>query len=107
MKIKLDIGDSSLVKVIDESKIKFQSIKIQELVGNKREPDLNNTISLSETKDLIIPFKKNRNRLSPYKTYFLQLNNKKSEGIVFYNYYKHLKKFGFEWKIQQLTLSFP
>ena len=75
--IKPDIGDSSLVKVIDESKLKFLSERKQELVKNKREPDLNLTISHSETKDLIIPLKKIRNRLSPYETYFFQHNNQK------------------------------
>ena len=61
--IKPDIGDSSLV--IDESKLKFLSEKIQELVKNKREPDLNLTISHSETKDLIIPLKKHQKQIIP------------------------------------------
>ena len=107
VRVKPDIGDSSLVKVIDESKLKFLSKKIQEIVKNKREPDLNLTISHGEAKDLIISFKKIRNRLSPYKTYFLQLNNKKNEQIVFYNYYEILKSSVLNGKIQQLTLSFP
>ena len=57
VRVKPDIGDSSLVKVRDESKLKFLSKKIQEIVKNKREPDLNLTISHGEAKDLIISFK--------------------------------------------------
>ena len=82
------------------------SERIQELVKNKREPDLNLTISHSETKDLTIPLKKIRNRLSPYKTYFFQHNNQKNEEIVFYNYYKHFKKFGFEWENTTIEFKF-
>ena len=71
MTIKPDIGNSSLVKVTDESKLKFLSEKIQELVKNKKEPDLNLTISHGETKDLLILFQKQSEKdCSPIKLKF-------------------------------------
>ena len=104
--IKPDIGDSSLVKVIDESKLKFLSERIQELVKNKREPDLNLTISHSETKDLIIPLKKSETDYPPIKLTFFNTATRKNEEIVFYNYYKHFKKFGFEWENTTIEFKF-
>ena len=58
MTIVPDIKDSSILKVTNEKKLEAISEKIQELVKNKKEPNLDLTISNSETKDLIIPFKK-------------------------------------------------
>lgn len=66
MSIKPDIDNSFLVKVFDESKLKFLSKKIQELVKTKKEPDLNLKISHSETKDVIIPFQKKSEKDCPH-----------------------------------------
>lgn len=66
MSIKPDIDNSFLVKVFDESKLKFLSKKIQELVKTKKEPDLNLKISHSEIKDVIILFQKKSEKDCPH-----------------------------------------
>ena len=57
MSINQDIG-SALVTVTDVDQQNFLSNTIQRLVKEKKEPDLDLKISNSETKDIIIPFKK-------------------------------------------------
>ena len=66
MSIKPDNDNSFLVKAFDESKLKFLSKKIQELVKTKKEPDLNLKISHSEIKDVIILFQKKSEKDCPH-----------------------------------------
>ena len=97
MTIISDIKDSSILKVTNERKLKALSKKIQELVKNKKEPNLDLTISNSETKDLITPFKKrSETDCSPTKLTFYSTTTRKNQEIAFYNYNEHLKKVGFE-----------
>ena len=107
MSIKPDIDNSFLVKVFDESKLKFLSKKIQELVKTKIEPDLNLKISHSETKDVINPFQKKSEKNCPHiKLFFYISTTTKNEEIIFGNYYKHLKKFGFKWENATIDFKF-
>ena len=81
MTIIPDIKDSSILKVTNEKKLKALSEKIQELVKNKKEPNLDLTISNSETKDLIIPFKKrSETGCPPTKLTFYNTTTKKKTG---------------------------
>ena len=59
LSINQDIG-SALVTVTDVDQQNVLSNTIQRLVKEKKEPDLDLKISNSETKDIIIPFKKNQ-----------------------------------------------
>ena len=68
MTVKPDIGNSGLVKVKDERKLKLLSEKIQELDEKTKAPNL----------------------------LFPTQQQQKNEDIEFYNYYEHLKNFGFE-----------
>ena len=55
--------------------------------------DLDLAISNTETKDLIIPFKKiSETNCPPTKLSFYNTATKKNEDIAFYNYYEHQKK---------------
>ena len=69
-----DIG-SELVTVTDVHKLNILSNSIQNLVKEKKEPDLNLKISNPETKDIIIPFQKKSTIYN--KTDILQYNDKK------------------------------
>ena len=55
--INQDIG-SELVTVTDVCKLNILSNSIQNLIKEKKEPDLNLKISNPETKDIIISFQK-------------------------------------------------
>ena len=52
--------DTDLVTITDVDRQNLLSNAIQKLVKEKKDPDLDPKISNSETKDLIIPFKKNQ-----------------------------------------------
>ena len=101
MAIKPDIVDSDIVKVTEKKKLGSLSERIQELVETKKEPDLDLKIVHTETKTLTIAFKKNQKKIAPptpIKLVFYNTKTEKNEDILFYNYYEHLKKFGFEWE---------
>ena len=102
MAIKPDIVDSDIVKVTDQKKLGSLSERIQELVETKKEPDLDLKIVHTETKTLTIAFKKKSEKdcppPTPIKLVFYNTKTEKNEDILFYNYYEHLKKFGFEWE---------
>ena len=84
MTIKPGIGNSSLIKVTDESKLKFLNEKIQELVKNKKEPDLNLTISHGKTKDFLILFQKQSEKdCYPIKLNFYNSTTKKKMKKLF------------------------
>ena len=79
MTIIPDIKDSSILKVTNEKKLKALCEKIQELAKNKKESNLDLTISNSETKDLIIPFKKRSEKdCPPTKLTFYNTTTKKT-----------------------------
>ena len=78
MTVKPDIGNSGLVKVKDERKLKLLSEKIQELDEKTKAPNL----------------------------LFPTQQQQKNEDIEFYNYYEHLKNFGFEWENDNLEFKF-
>ena len=59
LSINQDIG-SALITVTDVYWQSFFSNTIQKLVKEKKEPDLDLKVSNPETKDIIIPFKKNQ-----------------------------------------------
>ena len=59
LSINYDIG-SALVAVTDVDRRNLLSNAIQKLVKEKKDPDLDLKIPNPETKDLIIPFKKNQ-----------------------------------------------
>ena len=70
MTIKPDIVDPDIVKVINKKKLESLSKRIQELVGRKKEPDLDLKIVNPETKTVTIPSKIIRNRLPTHKACF-------------------------------------
>ena len=78
MTFKPDIGNSGLVKVKDERKLKLLSEKIQELDEKTKAPNL----------------------------LFPTQQQQKNKDIEFYNYYEHLKNFGFEWENDNLEFKF-
>ena len=93
-----DIG-SELVTVTDVHKLNILSNSIQNLVKEKKEPDLNLKISNPETKDIIIPFqKKSTTNCPPIKLTFYNTTIKKNEEIEIYSYFNHLQKFSFVWE---------
>ena len=80
MKIKPEIVDSELVKVINTKELQKISQEIQEKIKKYKKPNLELTISNPETKTLIIPFqkkkKKNRERTLSNKNKFFKHNSK-------------------------------
>ena len=105
--IKPDIVDSDIVKVIDQKNLQSLSKRIQELGKKYKEPDLDLKISNPETKDLVIPFqKKSETDCPPIKLTFFNTTNKKNEEFSVYDYFKHIKNFGFEWKNKKLMFKF-
>ena len=112
MTIKSDIVDSDIVKVTDQKKLESLSKRIQELVERKKEPDLDLKIVNPETKTVTIPFQKNQKKITPplppplIKLVFYNTKTEKNEDILFYNYYEHLKKFGFEWENTAIDFKF-
>ena len=90
--INHDIG-SDLVVVTDFDRQSLLCIAIQTLVKENKDPDLDLKTSNSETKDLIIPFKKKiSSQLSGNKTDILQYNKlkkmKKLSSTTIINTYK-------------------
>ena len=70
LSINQDVG-SELVTVTDTDRLNFLSNSIQNLVKEKKEPDLDLKISNPETKDIIIPFqKKSATHCPPIKLTF-------------------------------------
>ena len=58
MVIKLDIADSELVRIENTKELDKVSKEIQELVKNYKDLDLTLSISIPETKTLLLPFVK-------------------------------------------------
>ena len=77
MTITPDIVDSNLVKVTIQEKLNSLSKRIQELVKNYKEPNLDLTLSSPETKSLVIPFqKKPETDVPPIKLTFCNTTTK-------------------------------
>ena len=101
------IVDSELVKVINTKELQRISEEIQEKIKNYKEPNLNLTISNPETKTLVIPFtKKTETECPRIKITFFNTTTKKNENFLVYDYYKHLKDFGFEWENKKLEFKY-
>ena len=74
----------------------------------KKELDLDLKIFNPETKTVTIPFQKNQKKIAQplIKLVFYNTKTEKNEDILFYNYYEHLKKFGFEWENTAIDFKF-
>ena len=81
--VNQEIG-SELMTVTDVNKLNILSNSIQNLVKEKKEPDLNLKISNPETKDIIIPFqKKSATDCPPIKLSFYNTMIKKMKKLSF------------------------
>ena len=107
MVIKPDIADSELVKIGNTKELDRISKEIQELIKNYKDPDLTLSISNPETKTLLLPFvQKDESDLPKMKLTYFNTTTKKNEDFLVYNYYKHLKKFGFTWEHKTLGIKY-
>ena len=101
MTIKPEIIDSELVKVKNIKELDRISKEIQEITKNYKEPDLTLSISNPEIKAVLVPFvKKSESELPRIKLTFFNTITNKNEDFFVYDYYKHLKRFGFVWEIK-------
>ena len=107
LSINQEIG-SEFETVTDVNKLNNLSNSLQNLVKEKEEPDLDLKISHPETKVKIIPFQKRSVTDCPplIALTFHNTTTKKDEEIEFYDYFSHLKKFGFAWRYQPLDLKY-
>ena len=107
MMIKPDIVDSELVKIKNTKELDRFIKRIQELIKNYEEPYLTLSISNSETKTLLIPFvKKDESNLPKIKLTYFNTSTNKNENILVYDYYEHLKRFGFTWEHNSLGIKY-
>ena len=105
LSINLDIG-SELVTVTDIDKLNVLSNSIQNLVKEKKEPDLNLKISNPETKDIIIPFqKKSATDCPPIKLTFYNTTIKKMKKLSFTIIFSTLKSSVLSGSTHRLILS--
>ena len=101
------LPDEKLVKIENVKEQKIISGEIQELLQNYKEPDLTFTISHPETAICKIPFvKKNESDLPKLKLTFFNTTTETNEDFLMYDYIGHLKKFGFEWSVNDRNLDF-
>ena len=101
MTIKPEIIDSELVKIKNIKELDRISKEIQEITKNYKEPDLTLSISNPEIKAVLVPFvKKSESELPRIKLTFFNTITNKNEDFFVYDYYKHLKRFGFVWEIK-------
>ena len=81
--------------------------KIQDLVKNYKEPNLTLFMSHPETKTVKIQFlKKNESDLPRIKFSSYNPTTKENVDFFFYDYIGHFKKFGFNWKQNDLGLEY-
>ena len=107
MIIKPDIVDSKLVKIENTKELDRISKEIQELVKSYKDPDLTLSISNSKTKTLLLPFaKKDESDLPRIKLTYFNTTTNKNEDFLVYDYYEHLKKFGFTWEHKTLGIKY-
>ena len=101
MTIKREIIDSELVKIKNIKELNRISKETQEITKNYKEPDLTLSISNPEIKAVLVPFvKKSESELPRIKLTFFNTITNKNEDFFVYDYYKHLKRFGFVWEIK-------
>ena len=106
MKIKPEIVDSELVKVINTKELQRISEEIQEKI-NYKEPNLNLTISNSETKTLVISFTmKTETECPQIKTTFFNTTTKKNENFLVYITTNTLKTLDLNGKIKKLEFEY-
>ena len=99
--------DEKLVKIENVQEQNKKSLEIQELIKNYKEPDLTFFMSNPETKTIKIPFvKKSKSDLAKLKFTYFNTQTKKIEDFLVYDYFGHLKKFGFEWIQKDLELKY-
>ena len=99
--------DEKLVKIENVQEQNKKSLEIQELIKNYKEPDLTFFMSNPETKTIKIPFvKKSKSDLAKLKFTYFDTQTKKIEDFLVYDYFGHLKKFGFEWIQKDLELKY-
>ena len=83
------------------------SEEIQELIKAYKEPDLTLTVSNTEAKTIKILFvKKNESDLPIKRISYFNNSTDKSEDFYVYDYFGHLKKFGFLWANTSLRLVY-
>ena len=96
MNIRPVLKDEKIIKV--ENKKEKKLAKIQELIKQNKEPNLQFIISHPETNSIEIPFvKKNEAELLKKKLTFFNTTTQKNEDFTFYGYVGHLEKIGYEW----------
>ena len=90
-----------------KKKKKKISEEIQELIKAYKEPDLTLTVSNTETKTIKILFvKKNESDLPKKRISYINHSTDKNEDFYVYDYFVHLKKFGFLWANTSLGLVY-
>ena len=100
MKIKPEIVDSELVKVINTKELQRISEEIQEKI-NYKEPNLNLTISNPEIKTLVTTFTmKTETECPQIKTTFFNTTIKKNENFLVYITTNTLKTLDLNGKIK-------
>ena len=107
MNINSIVSDSEILKIQNEKEQKKISEEIQELIKAYKEPDLTLTVSNTETKAIKILFaKKNESNLPKKRISYFNHSTDKNEDFYVYDYFGHLKKFGFLWANTSLGLVY-
>ena len=92
------LPDEKILKIENFKEQEKITQEIQELIKQNKEPNLTFVILHPETKSIEIPFvKKKWIRITKKKLTFFNTSTKKNEDFLFYDYIRHLEKFGFEW----------
>ena len=92
------LPDEKILKIENFKEQEKITQEIQELIKQNKEPNLTFVISHLETKSIEIHFvKKKWIRITKKKLTSFNTSTKKNEDFLFYDYIRHLKKFGFEW----------
>ena len=92
------LPDEKILKIENFKEQEKITQEIQELIKQNKEPNLTFVILHPETKSIEIPFvKKKWIRITKKKLTNFNTSTKKNEDFLFYDYIRHLEKFGFEW----------
>ena len=106
LSVNQDVGDS-LITLTNIAQILSLYHEIQNLRKEVIELNLDLKITNPEIKNVIVPFtKKSAIDCPPIKLPFANPSTNEKEVVEFYNYYLHLKKFGFEWEIPTLDFKY-
>ena len=99
MAIKPDIVESDIVKVTDQKKTwRFKQKDTRTSWKKKKNRLRDLKIVNPETKPVTIP--------PSIKLVFHNTKTENNEDILFYNYYEHLQKIGFEWENMAIDFKF-